>query len=866
MVRRTKSYSGTTSTQVSDREKRNRAVARKAAVEGIVLLQNDGILPLEPGTRIALFGGGATQTVKGGTGSGDVNEREVVSIHAGLKEAGFVITSESWLSDYDEEFKRARQAWKQGILDKAAEYPERSHGLLDAYFTTPFTRPAGRAPNRMELEEAGTETAIYVLSRNAGEGADRFAEAGDYYLSDAEKEHLTALKGTFPRMILVLNCGGPIDLAFLDEIPFGAVVQLSQPGMEAGNALADIITGTVSPSGKTTDTWAARYEDYPSSSTFSHNNGNVQTELYEEGIYVGYRYFDTFRVKPRVPFGFGLSYTEFTIRTLDVGLRDNGKGASSVSIDVEVVNTGKAHAGKEVVQVYASCPQGELTKEYQRLCGFGKTPVLKPGEACRMEITFPLSQLASYSEKDTAWILEKGDYLIAVGSSSASNEVVARIRLDRTTHILRTAPICPLRQPLEELEPDAVPQRTYDGAIIELALAADSIHSQTVQYSGATPEKMSGRAGDLVEDLSVEQLIALTSGDPEKGQDVSRSTDGASDLLVPGAAGETHGCAQGEPWNLATITLADGPAGIRLAPRYKVTADGKIMKPTIAESVEHGFFAEEVENPNAKAYYQYCTAIPVGTMLAQSWNVELMREIGVAVAEEMEEFGIALWLAPGMNIHRNPLCGRNFEYYSEDPLLTGVVASAITTGVQSRKGTGTTIKHFACNNQEDNRKHSDSVVSQRALREIYLHGFEIAVKHSQPMAIMTSYNLINGVHTANSHDLITKVARDEWGFAGFVMTDWTTTGDGGSSAVECMKAGNDLIMPGDYADLDQIRDALNGTGKETLDLKEVKKCVTHLVNIILQSNEYEDCASYAEQFSGMTAYMECRVGSEEHAT
>ena len=830
-----------------------------------MLLQNDGILPLATGTRVALFGGGATQTVKGGTGSGDVNEREIVSIHAGLKEAGFVITSESWLSDYDSEFEQARADWKQRILEKAAEHPERAHGLLDAYFTTPFTRPDGRTPNRKELEEAGTDTAIYVLSRNAGEGADRFAEPGDYYLSEAERAHLEALKGTFPRMILFLNCGGPIDLTFLDEFPFAAVVQLSQPGMEAGHALADIVTGTESPSGKMTDTWAVRYEDYPNSPTFSHNNGNVSTELYEEGIYVGYRYFDTFGVKPRVPFGFGLSYTDFEIRTVGVRLQDNTDGTSAVSVDVEVVNTGKQYSGREVVQVYASCPQGELTKEYQRLCGFGKTRLLEPGEVCRMEVTFPLSQLASYSEKDSAWILEKGDYLIAVGSSSVSNEVGARIRLDRTVHLLRTDAICPLQQPLEELKPKTVPHRSYEGEVIELALDAESLRPQAVEYSGATPEKMAGAAGELVESLSIDQLIALTSGDPEKGQDVSRSTEGASDLLVPGAAGETHGCAQGAPWNLATITLADGPAGIRLAPSYKVTSDGKIMKPTIAQSVEHGFFADETDIPDSTTYYQYCTAIPVGTMLAQSWDVELMREIGHAVAEEMEEFGIALWLAPGMNIHRNPLCGRNFEYYSEDPLLTGVMASAITTGVQSRRGTGTTIKHLACNNQEDNRKHSNSVVSQRALREIYLHGFEIAVKHSQPMSIMTSYNSINGVHTANSHDLITKVARDEWGFAGFVMTDWTTTGEGGSSAVECMKAGNDLIMPGDYADLDQIRGALNGTGKESLDLKEVKKCVTHLVNIILQSNEYEGCSPYVEQFPGMGAYMECRQETEERA-
>lgn len=836
MLRKTKSYSGTLSQEVSEREKRNRNLARKAASESIVLLHNDGILPLKEGTRVALFGSGATQTVKGGTGSGDVNEREVVSIHAGMKNAGFIPANESWLLDYDTEYKLAREAWKEEVLKTAAKNRGNTHGLVDAYFQTIFRRPLGRKLTQREIKEAGTDIALYVISRGAGEGADRFAAQGDYYLSDAEKLQLKELKGIFRRMILVLNCGGPIDLSFVDELQVSAVLQLSQPGMEGGNALADVIKGIVTPCGKMTDTWAYRYEDYPNSATFSHNNGNVEKELYQEGIYVGYRYFDTFNVKPRIPFGFGLSYTDFAIRTVRVRIVDGVYGEMKISLKVEVVNTGKTYSGREVVQVYVSCPQGELKKEYQRLCAFGKTPLLGPSQKCTMEITFPLSQMASFSQTASAWILEKGDYLIAVGNSSASNSVVAKMHLDRTVHMVKTDSVCPLQQELREIEPSNVPRKHYDHReIIELSIDSDRIECLSVEYSGPTPEKAEGTAGELVESLNIDQLLALTNGDPEKGQDASPGTYGISEVIVPGAAGETNGCASQEPWNLASIVLADGPAGIRLAPRYAVTAEGKILKPSFADSIEHGMFAEKVEVPNAAYYYQYCTAMPVGTMLAQSWDTELMKKVGIAVAEEMEEFGITLWLAPGMNIHRNPLCGRNFEYYSEDPLLTGVMASAITSGVQSRKGTGATIKHFACNNQEDNRKHSDSVVSERALREIYLHGFEIAVRHSQPMAIMTSYNLINGVHTANSYDLITKVARDEWRFAGFIVSDWTTTGEGGSSPVECMKAGNDLIMPGSYEDIDLIRKAVDGSATETLEIKEVKKCVEHLVNVILQS-------------------------------
>ena len=267
--------------------------------------------------------------------------------------------------------------------------------------------------------------------------------------------------------------------------------------------------------------------------------------------------------------------------------------------------------------------------------------------------------------------------------------------------------------------------------------------------------------GKLIETLSIEQLLSLTNGDPGKGQN-SGETLGSSGLTVPGAAGQTHNCASSEPWNLASIVLADGPAGIRLAQRYMVKSDGSIVKPGSVDTVERGLFARKSDISNPTYYCQYCTAIPVGTMLAQTWNTELMKEVGKVVAEEMDEFGIALWLAPGMNIHRNPLCGRNFEYYSEDPLLTGIIASSIVLGVQSGKGTGATIKHFACNNEEDNRKGSNSIVSERTLREIYLHGFEIAVKHSQLMSIMTSYNMINGIHAANNYDLLTKLARDEW--------------------------------------------------------------------------------------------------------
>ena len=859
MRQKEQTITGRPTPETTPREERNRALARKAVAESIVLISNDGILPLEEGARIALMGSGASQTVKGGTGSGDVNEREVVSVYAGLKAAGYRIVNEGWLAEYDAEFERARTDWRDAVLVRSGSFGEGPQAIFESYSAMPFERPLGRSLSEKELKEADTDTIVYVISRNAGEGADRKAEAGDYYLSQGERTQISELKAAFGKMVIVLNCGGPIDLAFLDDLGVNAVIQLSQPGMEGGNALADIIKGSFSPCGKTTDSWARRYEDYPNASTFSHMNGNVEDEEYLEGIFVGYRYFDTFGIAPRIPFGFGLSYTDFAIRADAVEIVDGADGDKRILVRTAVTNTGSDYSGKEVVQVYACCPWGRLAKEYQRLCAFGKTPLLAPGETCVMTMSFPVSQLASFHEKESAWLLEEGDYIIAVGNSSSANEAAARIRLDKTVRLLETDSICLLRKPLKEIVPDDVPARIHGDVGIELTLEAKSIKTRSVAYSVPTMESFEDSLRRLVDSLSLDQLLALTSGDPNKGQDTSTDELGTSEKIVPGAAGGTSECASSEPWNIASIVLADGPAGLRLSDRYVLTESGNILKPDFVESIEHGIFAKPLEVSNGRSMYQYCTAFPIGTMLAQSWDTGLMEAVGNAVAEEMEEFGITLWLAPGMNIHRNPLCGRNFEYFSEDPLLAGMMASAITTGVQRNPGVGTTIKHLACNNQEANRKHSNSIVSERALREIYLHGFEIAVKHSQPMAIMTSYNLINGVHTANSYDLITKVARDEWGFAGFIVSDWTTTGDGGSSAVECIRAGNDLIMPGYQEDKDRIRAAVEGSGEESLDLEALKICAARLVRVILLSNRYLECSSYSSLFAGMEPFVDCRI-------
>jgi beta-glucosidase len=836
MIDRT--FSGTRSSVVSGREVSHRAVARRAAAEGMVLLKNEGgVLPLAAGSRVALYGSGASQTVKGGTGSGDVNERVCVSVYQGMKEAGYVVANEDWVADYDERYERARLAWRDDILAKSEGKQDAAVDFFAVYTSTPFVRPVGK-----KVEKTDADVAFYILSRVAGEGADRFAADGDYELTAEEREMLVDICASYEKVVVAVNTGGLVDLSFMDEYKnICGLLQIVQPGMEGGHAFADLVSGKVTPSGKLTDTWACKYEDYPNAENFSHNNGDVDHEVYKEGIYVGYRYFDTFEVPVRYGFGYGLSYTDFALETGSVSYDQEKK---SLTIAVKVTNTGGTWSGREVVQVYVSCPQGGLEKEYRRLAAFEKTPVLEPGEGIRFTLEIPLDRLTSYDEKEPGWVLEPGSYGIWVGNSLQSAVLAASMELDGRAVLIKTDHICPARQEIEEFHGDrsraaeryeAWKERAKEQGLPRVNLYAGDFGTEQILYR-KNAELVEEETRRFVDTLSTEQLIALATGDPGKGQGGNL---GAAGISVPGSAGETNGCAAEQ--YLASIVLADGPAGLRLMKYYHV-ADGKIVSMPFQFSLEGGLFCPDTGDLPGERYYQYCTAIPVGTLLAQTWDKELLREIGEMIGREMEEFGVTLWLAPGMNIHRNPLCGRNFEYYSEDPLVSGKMAAAITEGVQRVPGCGTTIKHFACNNQEDNRMGSDSILSERALREIYLKGFEIAVKESQPMAIMTSYNLINGVHAANNYDICTKAARNEWGFAGVIMTDWTTTEkDESCTASGCMRAGNDLVMPGCPGDYENLRRELD-EGKLSLD--NLKACISRLVRVIWQSNQYEGAVPY----------------------
>ena len=825
MEQRKTFYPGQTDEQVTPQEEAARQVSRQAAAEGMVLLKNDGALPLRPGARVALLGLGARHPIKGGTGSGDVNSRDVISVDQGLREAGFEVVNTDYLDEYDRIYAENRQKWTDAIVAEAG--PERNWGkLYDAHVRMTCPLP------RIALPEKGwaeAEAVIYVLSRTSGEGADRRDAPGDYYLTAAENDELTALCAWGKPVVVLLNVGGVVDLSFLDTLPIAGLVLMGQAGCDSGRAAADILSGAVNPSGRLTDSWAYRYEDYPSSRDFSFRNGNLKEEYYTDGLYVGYRYFDAFGVRPRYPFGYGLSYTRFEQQAEALILSER-----EVSLTVRVRNAGGA-AGRQVVQLYAACPAAEQPKEFKRLIAFGKTGLLAPGTEEALTLRFDIAALASYRPGYAAWFLERGEYVLLLAENAAECTAAGKLTLGETANICQVSNICDQVDALKEIEPPAENRAAWDARLAEISRGVPSVAlDQAVslpepRMAAAAP---SDQARQILARLTEDEKIRLCVGAPSA---MSGEAIGEAGNAVPGAAGETVSVPEK---GLPAMVLADGPAGLRMQKCYEIDpATGLIHRLDRFSSLLNRFFGVMEYHAGYERRYQFATAIPVGTLLAQSFDPAMLERVGGLIADEMRRFGVTVWLAPGMNIHRNPLCGRNFEYFSEDPLVSGLMAAAITRGVQQKPGACVTIKHFACNNQEDNRMGVSAVISERTLREIYLKGFEIAVKTSQPLSIMTSYNRVNGVHTANSYDLCTKVARQEWGFGGFIMTDWTTTNSGhGSSAAKCVLAGNDLVMPGRDADRREIRQALRREIGPALPMDKLDESALRLIDAAIRLN------------------------------
>ena len=839
-------FAKTTDGSISAREEKNAELSMNLATQGMVLLENNNnVLPMASSGNVALFGGGAVKTVKGGTGSGDVNQRSVTSVWDGFKNAGYNVTSESWLNEFE------------------AYYDEETGGSSGGLWGSPKVEDTLISDAQIEeAKQDGTTTAVYVIARNSGEFADRLDAEGDYQLWGNEEENLKKVAANFDNVIVVLNVGGIIDTKFFHEIEgLDSLLLMSQAGMRGGDAVVKVLNGEVTPSGKLTDTWAVNYEDYSSSEGFGANDENVTQEDYTDDIYVGYRYFDTFNVTPAYEFGYGLSYTDFNIDVKDVTVDEE-----NVTVDVRVTNVGEKYAGKEVVEVYFSAPDGALEKPYQELATYGKTDTLAPGESQELTLSYATTEMSSYSEDLAAYVMENGDYVVRVGNSSRNTSVEAVINLDSNKVTEQLSNQMVQDEEIDTLSNEGATPYTYEGEAEEIAKAerfeldANAIetvnnaseyddesvisyvyegsdytvvdqeanprytkapsgnnttpsqliepYEETIQYVEKTKENPTlldvyqgtVTMEELLASLSVEEMSYIVEGLGWGGG--SEPVVGAQANSVKGAAGETTSRYY-ETRAIPNTVLADGPAGIRITQSY---------------------------TENGTTYYQYCTAFPIGTLIAQSWDKDVAKQFGEAIGEEMLEMGVTMWLAPGMNIHRNPLCGRNFEYYSEDPLVAGVTAASTTLGVQSNEGIGVTIKHYAGNNQENNRNAVNNTITERALREIYLKGFEIAVKTANPMAIMTSYNLNNSMPAADDYDLCTDIPRGEWGFNGLIMTDW---GGGQSTPVNSMHAGNDLIMPGGSS-----ASIAEATGV-TLPLGDLQKATRNVLNVIMDSTQFK---------------------------
>lgn len=732
--------------------------ARRIAAEGMVLLKNENsALPLRT-KKAALFGAGATDTASCGTGSGYVFAPYTVTVEQGLRAAGLELTSKSWLRRFAATSKKANKEDK--TLSKLDRMWSGLSILIDEL-----------AISDSELEEAkAADTAIYVIRRNSGENNDRKAEKGDYYLSDIEESNLRKVAAAFSHTIVVLNTC-VIDANFVNEIPgIDAVLLMGLAGNEGGNALADVLTGKIAPCGRLTDTWAKAYTDNPASATFGANDGNSLQEDYVEDIFVGYRYFDTFGIAPLYPFGYGLTYTTFVQSCKKVNA-----DWKQITLAVEVTNTGEA-AGKEVVEVYVTAPEGRLTKPYQELKGYAKTKNILPGESETVTITIPTETLASFDIEKAAFVMEAGDYLIRVGKHSRDTEVVQVLRLDREVVVRQVRNEFQLDHSIDVLKAPVRKKEAVEAPVLQLfakecvtvdgagrTTEADRFHEKRMQgvkpaVHATLPDVREGRVTmeEFVASLDDEVLLRLVAGSANETPYTVANRMGRKVKPVkgPSSSGSTTSLFV-KSLGIPNWLVTDGPAGLHL--------------------------------PLCGA-----TCYPVGMVMAQTWDDSACEEMGIGVGKELDYYNYSIILGPGMNIHRDPLCGRNFEYYSEDPLISGKMGAAVTRGVQKTPGAGVSIKHFACNNQEAERLETNSTVSERALREIYLRGFEICVREAQPKTVMTSYNLINGVHTSSDYRLLTEVLRGEWGFQGLVMTDWGTK----SIKPYDLHAGNDLIMGG----------------------------------------------------------------------
>ncbi|KAL6597100.1 beta-glucosidase-related glycosidase [Neocallimastix californiae] len=780
--------------------------------ECTVLLRKNGDFPLSDGEKqIYLYGNGVRKTIKGGTGSGEVNSRSFDTIEEAFTKGGFEILTKNYLDEYDKIYDKAKKDFKNKLQLDSIFHP--ISGLM-ANIGVVMPEPE----YNISFPKEG-DVALYVLSRVSGEGSDRKNEKGDLQLTDTEKRIITELASGYKKFMLVLNTGGPVDLSGLDSVQ--NILILSQLGVNTSKTLVDVISGNKYPSGKLTTTWT-KFEDYPSIGDF----GNNSDTNYKEGIYVGYRYFDTLDMEVMFPFGFGLGYTDFEY---DIKLAN--LIGEEFSVEASVKNTGN-FKGKEVLELYLSKPNTKLDEPYQILVNFSKSKELKPNEEDTIKMNFKLSDFASYDTQNETYVLEKGSYIVRLGNSSRDTKVCGEIQVNSRINVKKVKN--KFGNPGFEdyvAESNRKSEDLID--VPKFVLDASSIQEKIATYDKKY------EISEEVKALSKEDKAKLVIGsfNPNGGL---TSVIGSASSTIAGAAGETA-----KVGNLKPIIMADGPAGLRLAKDYYVDKDGAhSTEGSIPASIKENFpdlikFILNLITPkpskNAKILHQYTTAIPIGTAIAQSWNREFAEVCGDVVGSEMEIFNVHLWLAPALNIHRNILCGRNYEYFSEDPLISGAFAASITNGVQKHKNAFVSIKHYAANNQETNRYLNSSNVSERAMREIYLKGFEICLNQSKPKSVMTSYNLINGVHTNESKELNSDILRNEFNFDGIVMTDWIVNMPSGGknkysypTPYKVIQATGDIYMPGSKDDYKNILDALK---KKNLSMEELEISATRIYKL-----------------------------------
>lgn len=809
--------------------------SRKVAAEGAVLLRNEAqILPITRQDKISIFGRTQINYYRSGTGSGgSVNVAYTTNILEGLRKNEVAHINEELANIYEEWVKE--NPFDNGGGGWAAEpWYQKEMPLSDKV---------------VQRARSKSNKAVIMIGRTAGEDKDNKDVEGSYRLTLEEKDMLQKVTKYFEQVVVVLNVSNIIDMSWTDDAsyvhPIQGIIYVWQGGIEGGYAAADVLTGKVTPSGKLTDTIAYSINDYPSTV----NYGGMLKNNYQEDIYVGYRYFETFCPdKVQFEFGYGLSYTTFDIliKGAQILVKDN---TEQIQIEVEVKNTGSDFAGKEVVQVYYEAPQGKLGKPVKVLAGFAKTKCLKPDEPQVLTISFPISRMASYDDSGltgykSAYVLEAGEYHIYIGNSVKNVKPVhiageAVYKLDDLQVVQQLEEALAPTEAFTRLKPgekncDGTYSMIYENVPTRMYSLAERISEnlpKTLEITGDKGFKLRD-----VYDKKVDMETFIRQFTKEELATIVRGEGMSSPLVTPGTASAFGGV--GDKlfgYGVPIACTADGPSGIRMDSGLKATQ------------------------------------VPIGTLIAATWDVELIEALYEMEGQELKRNQIDALLGPGMNIRRNLLNGRNFEYFSEDPLVTGVFATAMTKGIR-KSGAHATLKHFACNNQEKERHMVDAVVSERALREVYLKGFEIAVKEGQAKAIMTSYNPINGHWSASNYDLNTTVLRKEWGFKGIVMTDWWATMNdvinGGVADRKhtsfMVRAQNDLYMVvNNYgAEInssdDDIMEALE---KGTLQVGELQRCAMNICEFLMEAPVFFRKQEMVNEVNSFKAIRETSVST-----